>query len=87
MKAVKEAMDKAREWLCFSKEKLGHSQGKYELISGGISYGGGQVVSLLKTLIAYRFLSYQSAWQKEIAKELLQNQELNHVTSYVNSEC
>ena len=24
-------------------------------------------------------LSYQSAWQKEIAKELLQNQELNHV--------
>lgn len=32
-------------------------------------------------------ISYQSAWQKEIAKELLQNQELNRIASYVNSEC
>ena len=45
MEAVKEAMDKAREQLRFSKEKLDHSRGKYEFISGGISYGGGQVVS------------------------------------------
>ena len=41
MEAVKEAMDKAREQLHFSKEKLDHSWEKYEFISGGISYGGG----------------------------------------------
>ncbi|KAN0128074.1 hypothetical protein V8E53_014111, partial [Lactarius tabidus] len=74
--ALKEAMNNARTMLHVPEKKLNHRRGKYEYVSGGISYGGGQETP--------KNMSYKSKRQKAIAENLLKNQDLNRIASYVN---
>ncbi|KAN0128690.1 hypothetical protein V8E53_013509, partial [Lactarius tabidus] len=73
---LEEAMKDARTMLHVPVRNLNHRRGKYEYVSGGISYGGGQKTPMN--------MSYQSKHQKAIAENLLKNQDLNRIASYVN---